>query len=233
MIFYIVIMIHISQVAQIDKVFYSILDYLNPEGPDIVSLCATNSEFKAFVKKYCNQSFNCDHLLLRFGNFYSNKAILQYYWTNVKNYFESNNLLKEHAIKTGNMNLLEWCIAKKCGNINITDIEKAAERGHLEIIEWLYMITFKDFPHSSICNHAAISGHLHIIQWFHSKGYRMSIETFTNAAMGAHINILNWAVANGYILDDEVFCKFALNNCNSNVADWIGQYQSKNSPITE
>jgi hypothetical protein len=213
------------KVFEMSGVSSLILGFLDPNGPDLVGLRGTNKKLMKIVENYCVDNFDSKSLMLYYERFIFSLPILQYYWDKTKNYFCSTNILKNYAIQTGKIEILQWCLFNDCCKITISDFEKAADCGNMEIIMWFYNVTL-NFPYDSICKHAAIYGHLHIIKWFHLKGCVMSRCVFVNAIIGSHINILYWGIKNNYdYLFDDIFCNFALASGKNEVIVFINRFK--------
>ena len=71
----------------------------------------------------------------------------------------------------------------------------AAERGYLEILQWLRSIGC--FWNSNTCSSAAQRGHLEVLQWARANGCDWASGTCSSAAGGGHLGVLQWARANG------------------------------------
>lgn len=109
------------------------------------------------------------------------------------------------GIKYNRLEILKWLNEQKCPWDEKT-CDKAAYRGHLDIIRWA--LEDQKFKCSTLwCRIAAEQGKIHIVQWAHEKGYIDPTNTYylcTWIATGGNLELLKWACATGYPLNRTV-----------------------------
>jgi len=101
--------------------------------------------------------------------------------------------LDESAAWHGRLDLLNW--------INDNDIfpidkawcaHKAAFRGHLHVIEWLWVKGLR-FSDEYLLSRAINSGHLNVLKWLREKGCPWNdYHTFMQAAKAGNLEVLQW-----------------------------------------
>jgi hypothetical protein len=120
--------------------------------------------------------------------------------------FDHENLF-EFLCHEGILSLVEWYL-EKYGIVDANwGYNKAAEKGHLHVIEFLYS---KNVPlHSVDVTSAAINGHMNIILWFQEKGVQCDIVSILKeSAHNGHLEIVQWAYN---ILQNPIYTKDAIN----------------------
>jgi hypothetical protein len=93
-------------------------------------------------------------------------------------------------------NILEYCeIGLSRGNSKKQICDKAAEHGHLEILQWARS---QECPwNACTCAWSAQNGHLEVLQWARDNGCPWNEMTCERAAQNGHLEVLKWARSQG------------------------------------
>jgi ankyrin repeat protein len=112
------------------------------------------------------------------------------------------------------MKLIEKC--------NIT-FNKAAENGHVNVLEWFHNSDY-EFKYSEwTINFAAYYGHINVLEWFHNSEYEFKYSELAIlwAAKYGHINVLDWFHNSDYEFKYSDICK------NKVVMKWFNDHKYK------
>lgn len=105
------------------------------------------------------------------------------------------------AVRGGHIHMLEWLDMQWCEEVPhlypSVLCNEAAEKGHLEPLQWLRNLN-PPCPWSAYtCAAAAYGGHLSILKWLRAQEPPCQWDSFTckRAASGGHLHVLKWALA--------------------------------------
>jgi hypothetical protein len=115
--------------------------------------------------------------------------------------FKSNYAFYLEAAKHGYLGILKWFYDKQSQQNKTEKLwneytcSVAAERGHLEVLQWLRE---KGYPWNKLtCTRAARNGHLHILQWARQNSCPWNKdECLTKAKEQGHLLIVKWIEEN-------------------------------------
>ena len=97
------------------------------------------------------------------------------------------------AAEGGHLEILQWAIKNGCENLNI--LSSAAYSGNLEILDWAY---------NRVCEIAASLGHFYVLKFASEMGCKLNVNVCIKAAELGHLGILKWLTENGCKLSGEV-----------------------------
>ena len=126
--------------------------------------------------------------------------------------------IANNAAKTGDLDLVKYCIGKGADNYNIIGI-KAAINGHLHIIK--YLTEFGITCYMSMVEFAAENGHLDVVKYIVELGVECSQSIAEFAALGGHLDILKYAVKLGIVKDYRVIITNAIDRNHFDVVKYI------------
>lgn len=132
------------------------------------------------------------------------------------------------AAEEGHLEVLQWLFSQRIGNINFT-FTKAAAGGHQAIIQWLFDQKCPiDFARASA--EAAKTGQLEALKWMENLGGKLDVRICDEAAASGHIELVKWAHSKGYTIDSGV-CAIAAANGHLELLQWV--HYSLNCPWGE
>ena len=113
-------------------------------------------------------------------------------------------VMDEHiwAVKGGRLDVLKWLRANR-HYVWARSWNAAAERGDLEILDWLKQntsIEAKDYD--KLCEHAASGGHLEVLKWLRENEFPLSHIIWLGAAEKGQVGVLKWANENNIPRND-------------------------------
>ncbi|TYZ58061.1 hypothetical protein PybrP1_001292 [[Pythium] brassicae (nom. inval.)] len=103
----------------------------------------------------------------------------------------------KHAAAHGDLELVQWFVARSAESLDDSAIVDAASGGHLEVIQWLHAHLPHGYTGWAMPN-AARGGHLDVLQWLFANradsgaGYAMN-----SAASAGQLHVVQWLHANG------------------------------------
>jgi hypothetical protein len=101
----------------------------------------------------------------------------------------------ERAAEGGHLDLLEWAV-KFLGDPNYFSLRRAAARGGcLEILRWIEDLTGIDVLTNDTIEEAAERGRLELLRWMtETRGVTLPSEICCWAARGGHVDVIEWAM---------------------------------------
>ena len=112
-------------------------------------------------------------------------------WARDEKKCEWNGSTIDAAALQGNMEMVKYCVAKKCP-INVWACANAAENGHLEVLKYLHEEAKAPWG-SSTASWAAENGHLHILEYLVERKFDEYVEYACEyAAKFGHLDCLKY-----------------------------------------
>lgn len=116
-------------------------------------------------------------------------------------------IVMRKAARKGNLEIVRWLWSKKCPcDQNVADA--ACGKGHLEIVKWLYNCGGPKCSQDGPYL-AAVNGHVEMLKWLRTQGYRWVPGSIKFVVANGHLHVLKWANQNGGKLTSDLCCTAA------------------------
>ena len=158
----------------------------------------------AALKWLLENQFPYDYRILFYAASGNSIEVLEYV-TGIINWGDKLDLFE---FATHSVEILEWLWKRKPKTYEPGESRAclvAAEKGHLEGLDWCYQKMF----HLGSWGKAVQNGHLHIVQWFKDNLLDWKNKLFADAAKGGHWAIAHWGLNNGATWNKET-CTIAI-----------------------
>ena len=121
-------------------------------------------------------------------------------------------LLYTFAVEDGDLPALRWYWAHEPEDrpALIHTVNRLARYGHLHALQWLSAKT-PDYVFNGVCKNAAEKGHLEVLQWARDQGYPWGDDACDMAAAYGRLEVLRWALEDGWKWTDRSFDQAAEN----------------------
>lgn len=132
----------------------------------------------------------------------------------------------EHAVCSGDLDLVKWLHYNTNQNCGVQEINDAAFNGHLEVVKWLHKNRNGGCSVHAM-DWAALNGHLEVLQWLYENRTALNAkceDALDNAALNGHLDVLKWLYDNRSTLDLECssFTMYnALRRKRYHVVEWL------------
>ena len=127
----------------------------------------------------------------------------------------------EKAAEGGHMEILQWLHGVGCPS-DVSTSTAAARHGNMQCLQWI-VARSSSILHgfgARIMIAAAEGGHLDILKWLRGKGCRWNREIVAIAARNGHIDCLKWAHENGGQWYRYYICAFAAEGGSLDALQW-------------
>jgi hypothetical protein len=125
------------------------------------------------------------------------------------------------AVRRGDLAILEWLVDDLRVPLTAQHVGTAAERGHLELLEW--MRSREVTGNGSVCALAAGAGQLAVLRWLHQTGVPWDERTCAAAAASGQLAALRFAREHGCSWNTDVL-RLAMKNRHRGLYSWAKQH---------
>jgi hypothetical protein len=124
------------------------------------------------------------------------------------------------AACNNHLDVLIWLCNNGCEIHAQTCFDCVVDKGHLEILKWLYSKYNNILTNDRVCECAAFNGYLNVIKWARENNFPWDESTCDSAVMGGHLDCFIWVVENGCLFDRSIMHRAARNG-HLNILEWM------------
>jgi len=194
----------------------SLFEWAVSMGADTKKLDVAASHFSTDIK-LLNHLFFMGYHLIDICNANARAGNLEVVRWACKNGFHYDALTCALAAESGHLNVLEWLRMISDCPWDRRTTWVAARNGHLPVLQWV-LSNGGEYDNGTIAR-AAFGGHIHIMKWLREKGYSWDKVTCSFAASGGQLDALKWAINNGCLWDEDT-CLAAANSGFLEILKW-------------